>query len=127
MAQENNKAYQKNTNNSSGTNKNNNYNKYKKSSSGGPKNTNYNPNYKKPGQSTGTKKAEDNKNSKNENYKSNKNYYKNKNYKKKNFNPRRNKYTRNPAIETLEDIKRDIRRIEKEIRLEIEEIKSLKV
>jgi len=30
-------------------------------------------------------------------------------------------------METIEEIKGDIRRIEKEIRLEIEEIKSLKV
>jgi hypothetical protein len=31
-----------------------------------------------------------------------------------------------PEIETAEDIKKDIQRIEKEIRLEIEEIKSMR-
>lgn len=127
MAQEINKASQKDTKSSSVTKKNNNYNKYKKSNSNVSKSTNYNTSNRKPVQRTDAKKSEDTKNSTNETYKGNKNYYKNKNYRKKSFNPKRNKYTKNPAIETLDDIKRDIRRIEKEIRLEIEEIKSLKV
>ncbi|MBN2558229.1 MAG: hypothetical protein JXB33_05705 [Clostridia bacterium] len=51
----------------------------------------------------------------------------NRSFVKKNYSPRKEKPSRNPAFETIGDIKRDIQRIEKEIRLEIEEIKSIKV
>lgn len=130
MAQEN-KTYQKKPKNTDGSNKNSNYSKYKKSGSSN-KNQNYKPKAKNTNQGTAAKSKDGKKDGKSENYKSsnykgNKNYYKNKNYKKKNYNSRRKKYSRNPALETIEEIKTDIRRIEKEIRLEIEEIKSLKV
>lgn len=52
---------------------------------------------------------------------------KDKSYKNNNYN-RNTKYSnKSKAEETLEDVKQDIVRIEKEIRLEIEEIKTLKL
>ncbi|MFO7611485.1 MAG: hypothetical protein R6W99_03220 [Clostridia bacterium] len=51
----------------------------------------------------------------------------NRSFVKKNYSPRKERPVRNPAFETIGDIKKDIQRIEKEIRLEIEEIKSIKV
>lgn len=59
--------------------------------------------------------------------KNKKTYYTNKNYKKKYYSSKKGRFHRKPAEETIDEIKRDIRRIEKEIRLEIEEIKSMKV
>lgn len=39
----------------------------------------------------------------------------------------RNRFPKKPTFETIDDIKRDILRVEKEIRLEIEEIKAMKI
>ena len=92
--------------------KSSNYSKDKSSNSGG---------YKKDGYKTreGSNKPQGQK--KTNHPKSKKVYRGNK------YNPRKSRYTRNPAYETAEDIKKDLVRIEKEIRLEIEEIKSMKL
>lgn len=125
MTEESNKAMQKNPNSTVKPNRNKNYNRYKKST-GGPRSDNtkveaktFNQTKNTPadraasntGESTGAKSSFD----------------KNRNFKKKLYINRKPRYSRNPAEETVDEIKADIRRIEKEIRLEIEEIKSLKV
>lgn len=124
MTQDNNNALQKDTNTEGKAKRNNNYNRYKKNNSG-VRSDSTKTEIKKPVHNT-TKTTEKTDSNISEKTGIKSNFNKNRNYKKKIYN-KRPRYTRNPADETVEEIKTDIRRIEKEIRLEIEEIKSLKV
>lgn len=125
MTEGNKSTMQKDPNNTVKSNRKNYYNRYKKNTSGvnsgSSKTETRNPSHNK---TTATDKTDSNTI---ESTGGKINFNKNRNYKKKIYNNKRTRYSRNPADETVDEIKTDIRRIEKEIRLEIEEIKSLKV
>lgn len=125
MTQDNNNALHKEAVGSGKANRNNNYNRYKKSSISA-KSDNTKTEIRKTVQKT-TKTTEKTDAGISEKTGTKSNFNKNRNFKKKIYNSKRPRYSRNPADESVDEIKTDIRRIEKEIRLEIEEIKSLKV